>query len=49
VKWIKVIIEDKSYEIGVEFVKTPDDAIKRLEEYISWKQNLADQNPFNTP
>ena len=27
VKWIKVIIEDKSYEVGVESVKSPGDAI----------------------
>jgi len=38
VKWIKVIIEDNSYEVGVEFVETPDDAFKKLEDYISWKQ-----------
>jgi hypothetical protein len=49
VKWIKVIIEDKSYEIGVEFVKTPDDAVKKLEDYIAWKQKCADRDPFTTP
>jgi hypothetical protein len=38
VKWIKIIIEDESYEAGVEFVNAPIDAIKKLEDYISWKQ-----------
>jgi c-di-GMP-binding flagellar brake protein YcgR len=35
VKWIKVLIEDKSYEAGVEFVDIPSEAIKKLENYIS--------------
>lgn len=47
VKWIKVIIEDKSYELGVEFVTRPDDAIRKLEDYISWKQQRMDKNPFD--
>jgi len=38
VKWIKVIIEDVSYEAGVEFVGTPSEAIKEIGDYISWKQ-----------
>jgi hypothetical protein len=46
VKWIKVIIEDDSYEVGVEFVDTPDDAVKKLEDYISWKQNHISPKPF---
>ena len=37
VKWVKVIIEDKSYEAGVEFCGAPSDAIKKLGDYISWK------------
>jgi hypothetical protein len=49
VKWIKVIIEDVSYEVGVEFVKTPGDAIKKLEDYISWKQKRTSLNPFDVP
>jgi hypothetical protein len=32
VKWNKVIIEDKSFEAGVEFVNTPDEAIQKLYE-----------------
>jgi hypothetical protein len=40
VKWIKVNIEDKSYEAGVEFVDTPSDAIKKLEFYISQIRRL---------
>ena len=49
VKWIKVIIEDASYEMGVEFVKTPGDAMKKLEDYVSWKQKRANPNPFGDP
>ncbi|HNY51100.1 MAG TPA: PilZ domain-containing protein [Smithella sp.] len=49
VKWIKVIIEDASYEMGVEFVKTPGDAMKKLEDYISWKQKRTNPNPFGDP
>lgn len=49
VKWIKVIIEDASYEIGVEFVKTPGDAIKKLEDYISWKLKRENSDPFGEP
>lgn len=41
VKWIKIIYEDESYEAGVEFVNTPDEAIKKLAEYISWKQKCS--------
>ena len=37
VKWIKIIYDDESYEAGVEFVNTPDEAIKKLKDYISWK------------
>ena len=47
VKWIKVIIEDKSYEVGVEFVKNPGDAVKKLENYISWKQKQTSNKPFD--
>ncbi|MCX5849556.1 MAG: PilZ domain-containing protein [Deltaproteobacteria bacterium] len=41
VKWIKIIYGDEAYEAGVEFVNTPADAIKKLEDYISWKQNCT--------
>ena len=44
VKWIKIIFEDESYEAGVEFVNTPSDAIKKLEDYISWKQKFKSLN-----
>jgi hypothetical protein len=37
VKWVKVIIQDESYEAGVEFCGVPGDAVKKIEEYISWK------------
>jgi hypothetical protein len=38
VKWIKVIIEGESYEMGVEFFGKPSEAINKLGDYISWKQ-----------
>jgi len=44
VKWIKVVFEDESYEAGVEFFNTPSDAIKKLKEYISWKQKFKSLN-----
>ncbi|MGP8154641.1 MAG: PilZ domain-containing protein [Smithella sp.] len=37
VKWIKIIVEDKSYNMGVQFVSTPREATTKLMEYISWK------------
>jgi len=45
VKWIKIIIEDRYYETGVEFVNTPSEAIKKIEDYISWKQKCISLNP----
>jgi len=42
VKWVKVIIDDESYEAGVEFVNTPIYAIKKLEDYISWKEMIKE-------
>jgi hypothetical protein len=44
VKWIKVVFEDESYEAGVEFFNTPSEAIKKLSEYIAWKQNFKSLN-----
>ena len=35
VKWIKVNIEDKTYDAGVEFVETPAEAMDKLKFYIS--------------
>ena len=49
VKWIKIIIENKYYEAGVEFVNTPLEAIKKLEDYISWRQKCISLNPFVLP
>lgn len=37
VKWIRVVIEDEAYEVGVEFVNAPIYAIQILEDYIDWK------------
>ncbi len=44
VKWVK-IIDDESYEQGVEFVNPPDEAIKKLKDYISWKLKNTSLNP----
>jgi hypothetical protein len=49
VKWIKIIIENKYYEAGVEFVNTPLEAIKKLEDHILWKQKCISLNPFSLP
>lgn len=35
VKWINAVIEDNCYEVGVEFVDTPGESIKKINEYIS--------------
>ena len=46
VKWINVIIQDKSYEAGIEFCGSPDETIKKLEDYISWKlKNRLNKDP----
>ena len=49
VKWIKVIIEDESYEAGVEFVDTPKEAMKKIEDYVSIKQKYNSLNPVAVP
>ena len=45
VKWIKIIIDDCYYDVGVEFVNTPSEAIKKIEDYISWKRKCTSLNP----
>ena len=42
VKWVKVIIEDESYEAGVEFCGAPAEVMERLGEYISRQQEVND-------
>lgn len=46
VKWIKVLIEDKAYEAGVEFVDIPSEAIKKIDYYVAEiiKMKLKDKN-----
>jgi hypothetical protein len=39
VKWIKIVCEDESYDAGVEFVHTPSEAIKKLADYVLWRQD----------
>lgn len=45
IKWIKVLIEDKSYEAGVEFVDIPSEAIKKIDNYVAEiiKRKLTDK------
>jgi hypothetical protein len=40
VKWIKIIVEDESYEAGVQFVSSPREATQKLAEYVLWKQEV---------
>ena len=40
VKWLKVLIEDKSYEAGVEFVDTPSEVIQKIKFYIAQIRRL---------
>lgn len=49
VKWIKIVFEDKCYEAGVEFFNTPKAALKKIEDYISWKQKSADTDTKDMP
>lgn len=45
IRWIKVLIDDKSYEAGVEFVDTPAEAVEKIRFYISQirRLHLADE------
>lgn len=49
VKRNKVIIEGESYEAGVEFVDTPQESIKKLENYISSMKQYKNLNPVGVP
>ena len=49
IKWIKKIIENKYYEAGVEFVNTPLEVIKKLEDHILRKQKCISLNRFGLP
>lgn len=40
VKWVKVNIDDKSYDAGVEFIDTPREAIEKIKFYISQIRKL---------
>jgi hypothetical protein len=45
VKWSRSILEDKRYEAGVEFVDTPHESIKKIYDYIEWKQKYISLYP----
>jgi hypothetical protein len=49
VKRNKVLIEGESYEAGVEFVDTPIESIKKLEEYILSMNQYKTLNPVGVP
>jgi hypothetical protein len=43
--WIKMIIEDNYYETGIEFVDTPGEAIKQIQDYILSEQKKTAHKP----
>ena len=49
VKWLKIIVENKSYEAGVEFVDTSGETIRKIEDYVSSKQKYTSLNPVGVP
>lgn len=49
VKRNKIITEGESYEAGVEFVDTPGESIKKLEDYILSINQYKDLNPVGVP
>lgn len=49
VKRHKVLIEGESYEAGVEFIDTPQESIKKLENYISSMKQYKNLNPVGVP
>lgn len=49
VKRNKVLVEGESYEAGVEFVDTPDESIKKLENYILSINQYKNLNPVGVP
>jgi hypothetical protein len=44
VKWGKTLIEDESYEMGVEFY--PSKAMQKLEDYVTWKEKYNKTEPI---
>jgi hypothetical protein len=44
-KKIKVVIDDKYYKSRTELLDIPEEAIKKIQEYISWKQIYIRLNP----
>jgi hypothetical protein len=49
VKWVEFNLEDGTFEAGVEFVDTSNEAIKKIEEYILSKQKYTSLNPLGVP
>jgi hypothetical protein len=45
----KILIEGESYEAGVEFVDTPSESIKKLENYILSINQYKNLNPVGVP
>jgi c-di-GMP-binding flagellar brake protein YcgR len=42
VKWTRTVYSDEQYEIGVEFTDIPEDALKKLNHYITIKSGNVD-------
>ena len=38
VKWVNVIVEDKYYEMGIEFVNASIYSLQKIDDYILWKK-----------
>jgi c-di-GMP-binding flagellar brake protein YcgR len=49
VKWTKRILDDKWYEVGLEFFDTPSEVIKKLDDHIFEKQKFTSFNLFGLP
>ena len=49
VKWVEFNTEDGSFEAGVEFIETSNEAIKEIEDYILSKQKFTSVNPLGVP
>jgi hypothetical protein len=46
VRWIKGIVEDASYEAGLEFVNPSGEITNQLVEYILSKKEMESLDPF---
>ncbi len=40
VKWVKAILNDRTFEAGVEFLAPPSDIVKNLKDYVAWIESM---------